>query len=48
MAIANPMDTNLKSNVYIKSYINTEAHARIVAYYVRKWNGKKANVTNCK
>ena len=48
MTIANTMDNNLKSNVYIKSYLNTEAHARIVAYYVRKWNDKKAIVTNCK
>lgn len=48
MTIANSMDNNLKSNVYIKSYLNTEAHARIVAYYIRKWNDKKAIVTNCK
>ena len=48
MTIVNSMDNNLKSNIYVKSYINTDAHARIVAYYVRKWNDKKAIVTNCK
>lgn len=41
MIIVTSMDMNLKSNVYIKSYLNTDTHARMVAYYVRKWNENK-------